>query len=135
VKTALARLSLLAIALVITTGCGQSGDPCDQLCDGIVRCRMGNAQCVAEGMTAREPFMTDCVAVCGDLEMGLTETEREEALECLDCLRAETNFAECNGEMLVDDTCASTCRSDGAARFRNNFYPMLWDDYGCLRNP
>ncbi len=90
---------------------------------------------MAEGSTDYEPFYGDCVALCEDTADTLTETEQDEALACLDCLRELTDFGECNGEILLDTTCAATCRAGGAFSFRNSFGPAIFSahDLGCLR--
>ena len=122
------------LAVLVICGCG-SNDPCTELCDGIARCREGNATCVSEGMTARDPFMMTCVAQCESSALLLDASQEVQAQECLDCLRAETNFGLCDGEMLLDDTCAATCRSDGAGAFRDDFGPAIFSEFSCLRSP
>lgn len=125
-----------ATALLLLVGCTASpADPCAELCDGIARCRQGNDACNAAGSTDYEPIYSDCVSLCEATADTLTETEQEEALACLDCLRELTDFGECNGETLLDTTCAATCRSGGAIPFRNSFGPALFSahDVNCLR--
>ncbi|MGE0792379.1 MAG: hypothetical protein AB7S26_42285 [Sandaracinaceae bacterium] len=123
------------LLLWIAAGC--SSDPCTELCDGIARCREGNAACVAAGATDRDPFMDTCVTQCQASADMLDANEQAESLECLDCLRAQTDFGMCTGETLLDDTCAATCRNDGASAFRNDFGPAVFNDLqlSCLREP
>lgn len=56
-------------------------------------------------------------------------------IQYLDCLRSLTDFGSCNGETLLDTTCAATCRAGGALPFRNSFGPALFSahDVNCLR--
>lgn len=128
-----------AMALVLgawVVGCSNGGgDPCARLCDGIVRCRQGNTNCVAEGMTDREPFYGECIAECEATAEMLTADEMDSGLLCLDCLDEQTDFGSCNGEVLLDETCAGPCRSGGAIPFRNRFGPALFDALGCVANP
>lgn len=124
-----------ATSLLLLVGCTTTApEPCAELCDGIARCRQGNEACNAAGSTDYEPFYSDCVALCEASADALTQTEQEEALACLDCLRELTDFGACNGETLLDTTCATTCRSGGAIPFRNSFGPALFSahDVSCL---
>jgi hypothetical protein len=126
-------LLVVVAAVMALAGCGTS-DPCTELCDGIARCREGNASCAA---TEREAFMTTCVSHCEASAEGLSEAEAADARECLECLRAETGFSMCVGETLLDTTCASTCRNPGTIVFRNEFGPAAFSDLSldCLREP
>lgn len=128
-------LVLLLAASAILGGCYFHGDtaPCADLCDGIVRCRMGNARCVAEGSTARDPFMSACTAQCEESIRPIqTADQLREGHECLDCLRG-ADFGACNGELLVDEVCAEACSTPSAVTFRDTFGPALWTELSCLR--
>jgi hypothetical protein len=118
-------------------GCSSpgGGEPCERLCDGIVRCRQGNETCVAQGMTGRDPFYGECMAECEATSAMLTPEEVDSAMLCLECLDGATNFESCNGEMLLDVYCATTCRAGGAIPFRDRFGPELFDSLMCVANP
>ena len=128
-------LVLLLAAAAGLGGCFNDGDtaPCADLCDGIVRCRMGNARCVAEGSASRDPFMLQCVAQCEESARPLrTADQLLEGHECLHCLRG-ADFGACNGELLVDEVCAEPCSTPSAVTFRDTFGPALWTELSCLR--
>ena len=131
--------TILRIALVtcaaLFVACTSPADPCTEGCDGIARCMAGNATCVANGVDGSGSFMQTCTSLCEAAGAGLDAEQEAQVLECLDCLRGQS-FSACNGEILLDETCMTTCRSDGAGAFRNQFGPAIFDatpGIECLR--
>lgn len=121
---------------MLTVACTGPATPCEELCDGTARCIDGNAACEAEGLAGDGDFVADCVRLCEAAGTGLTASEEAEALTCLDCLRAGTDFDSCNGETALDTVCRDQCRTDGAIVVRNSFGPALFDErpaIDCLR--
>ena len=123
-------------ALSLLVGCTNPASPCDEVCDGTIRCIDGNAACSADGFSGDATFRADCVRLCEAAGSGLTTAQETDALDCLECLRVRTDFAACNGETALDTVCRDVCRTDGAAAFRNVYGPAIFDAHPgieCLR--
>ncbi|MEQ9072756.1 MAG: hypothetical protein RLP09_02805 [Sandaracinaceae bacterium] len=125
------------LAALLAAGCANApASPCDERCAGTARCIAGNEACGAEGFSGGGAFAADCVRLCEAAGTGLDASQEADALACLDCLRAGTDFASCNGETALDTVCHDVCRTDGAAAFRNTFGPAIFDaqpGIECLR--
>lgn len=88
---------------------------CALYCSGIRNCAISDT---CEWIQDETSFTADCIADCEAGADAMTETQVDEALECLHCLDDEVDVAACGGTMTmlgaaVSGPCMSVCGTPG----------------------